>query len=60
MAFSLIPHLPSEMMDEIAQHPFLEEPWQGSEGGDNKSGGGGGGGGSSSGDDDDGGGCGRS
>ncbi|CAN0544052.1 unnamed protein product, partial [Ectocarpus sp. 12 AP-2014] len=27
MAFSLIPHLPSEMMDEIAQHPFLEEPW---------------------------------
>ncbi|CAM9311402.1 unnamed protein product [Ectocarpus sp. 6 AP-2014] len=48
MAFSLIPHLPSEMMDEIAQHPFLEEPWQGSEGGDNKSGGGGGGAGSSS------------
>ncbi|CAM9703507.1 unnamed protein product [Ectocarpus fasciculatus] len=52
MAFSLIPHLPAEMMDEIAQHPFLEEPWQGSEGGDNKSGGGG----SSGGDYDDGGG----
>lgn len=28
MAFSLIPHLPAEMMDEIAQHPFLEEPIQ--------------------------------
>ena len=28
MAFSLIPHLPEDMMDEIAQHPFLEEPIQ--------------------------------
>lgn len=26
MAFSLIPHLPADMMDEIAQHPFSEEP----------------------------------
>ncbi|CAM9471696.1 unnamed protein product [Scytosiphon promiscuus] len=26
MAFSLIPHLPAELMDEIAQHPFMEDP----------------------------------
>lgn len=26
MAFSLIPHLPAELMDEIAQHPFMENP----------------------------------
>lgn len=25
MAFSLIPHLPPGLMDEIARHPFLDE-----------------------------------